>query len=111
MKRAGESASAAEALGDLYRLSGRKALAQDAYRDAFEYLRYETRYGVHMSLDLATFQVDRGIRLGEGLALARAGTETGRVSSGTTPSVGRSSETVDAGRGWSSPACASPRHP
>lgn len=73
IKRAGKSASAAEALGDLYRLTGREALAQDAYRDAFEYLRYETRYGVHMSLDLATFQVDRGIRLGEGLVLARRG--------------------------------------
>ena len=73
LKRAGESASAAEALGDLYRLSGREALAQDAYRDAFAYLRYETQYGVHMSLDLATFQVDRGIRLREGLALARRG--------------------------------------
>ena len=34
MKRAGESASAAESLGDLYRLTGREALAQDAYRDA-----------------------------------------------------------------------------
>lgn len=73
MERAGKSASAAEALGDLYRLTGREALAQDAYRDAFEYLRYETKYGVHMSLDLATFQVDRGIRLREGLVLARRG--------------------------------------
>ena len=69
MKRAGAS----EALGDLYRLTGREALAQDAYRDAFESLRYETKYGVHMSLDLAAFQVDRGIRLREGLALARRG--------------------------------------
>jgi tetratricopeptide (TPR) repeat protein len=73
MKRVGKSASAAEALGDLYRLTGQESLAQDAYRGAVEYLRYETRYGVHMSLDLATFQVDRGIRLGEGLALARRG--------------------------------------
>jgi tetratricopeptide (TPR) repeat protein len=73
MKRAGKTASAVEALGDLYRLSGRESLAQDAYRDAFEYLRYETRYGVHMSLDLATFQADRGIRLGEALVLARRG--------------------------------------
>ena len=69
MKRAGAS----EALGDLYRLTGREALAEDAYQDAFESLRYETRYGVQMSLDLATFQVDRGIRLREGLALARRG--------------------------------------
>lgn len=73
MNGAGKSASAAEALGDLYRLTGREALARAAYRDAFEYFRYETRYGVHMSLDLATFQVDRGIRLREGLALARRG--------------------------------------
>jgi tetratricopeptide (TPR) repeat protein len=73
MKRAGRSAAAAEALGDLYRLTGRETLAREAYGDAFEYLRYETRYGVHMSLDLATFQVDRGIRLGEALALARHG--------------------------------------
>lgn len=73
MKRVGKSASAAEALGDLYRLTGREALAQDAYRDALEYLRYESTYGVHMSLDLATFQVDRGIRLGESLVLARRG--------------------------------------
>jgi len=73
MQRAGKSASAAESLGDLYRLTGQGALARHAYRDAFEYLRYESRYGVHMSLDLATFQVDRGIRLGEGLALARRG--------------------------------------
>jgi tetratricopeptide (TPR) repeat protein len=73
LKRAGKSASAAEALGDLYRLTGREALAQDAYRDALEYLRYESTYGVHMSLDLATFQVDRGIRLGESLVLARRG--------------------------------------
>jgi tetratricopeptide (TPR) repeat protein len=73
MKRAGRSASAAEALGDLYRLTGRERLARDAYRDAFAYLRYEIRYGVRMSLDLATFQVDRGIRLREALALARRG--------------------------------------
>lgn len=73
LERTGGSASAAEALGDLYRLTGREALAQAAYRDAFAALRYETRYGVHMSLDLATFQVDRGIRLAEGLRLARSG--------------------------------------
>jgi tetratricopeptide (TPR) repeat protein len=73
MKGTGRSASAAESLGDLYRLTGQGALARHAYQDAFEYLRYESRYGVHMSLDLATFQVDRGIRLGEGLALARRG--------------------------------------
>lgn len=73
MKRAGKSASAAEALGDLYRVMGREDLAQGAYRVALEYLQYETKYGVHMSLDLATLQVDRGIRLGEGLALARRG--------------------------------------
>jgi tetratricopeptide (TPR) repeat protein len=73
MKRVRKSASAAEALGDLYRLTGREDLAQDAYRGALEYLQYETKYGVHMSLDLATLQVDRGIRLGEGLALARRG--------------------------------------
>jgi tetratricopeptide (TPR) repeat protein len=73
MKRAGRSAAAAEALGDLHSVTGRQDLARDAYRDALDYLRYETRYGVHMSLDLATFQVDRGIRLREALALARRG--------------------------------------
>jgi tetratricopeptide (TPR) repeat protein len=73
LERAGPSASGAEALGDLYRSSGREPLARRAYAEAFETLRYETRYGVRMSLDLATFQVDRGIRLTEALELARRG--------------------------------------
>jgi tetratricopeptide (TPR) repeat protein len=73
MQRAGSSASAAEALGDLYRLTERAHLARRAYARAFALLRYETQYGVRMSLDLATFQVDRGIRLREALGLARRG--------------------------------------
>ena len=73
LRQAGGSATAHEALGDLYRLSGRDRLARQAYAGAFKALRYEIRYGVHMSLDLATFQVDRGIRLGDALTLARRG--------------------------------------
>jgi tetratricopeptide (TPR) repeat protein len=73
LEQAGPGASASETLGDLYRVAGREALARRAYAQAFEALRYETRYGVRMSLDLATFQVDRGIRLREALALARRG--------------------------------------
>jgi tetratricopeptide (TPR) repeat protein len=73
LKQAGGSASALETLGDVYRTSGRDRLARNAYAQAFDALRYETRYGVRMSLDLATFQVDRGIRLNEALRLARRG--------------------------------------
>jgi tetratricopeptide (TPR) repeat protein len=73
LKQAGEGASALEALGDIYRTSGRERLARQAYAQADDALRYETRYGVRMSLDLATFQVDRGIRLNDALALARRG--------------------------------------
>jgi tetratricopeptide (TPR) repeat protein len=73
LKQAGAGASALEALGDLHRGSERERLARQAYAGAFEALRYETRYGVRMSLDLATFQVDRGIRLRKALALARRG--------------------------------------
>ena len=73
LKQAGPSASAAEALGDFYRVSGREGAAQREYAKALEALRYEARFGVQMSLDLATLQVDRGIRLIEALALARRG--------------------------------------
>ena len=68
-----EQAGASETLGDLYRATGRQRLARTAYAEAFAVLRYEIQYGVRMSLDLATFQVDRGIRLQEALALARRG--------------------------------------
>jgi tetratricopeptide (TPR) repeat protein len=68
-----EQAGASETLGDLYRATGREGLARRAYAEALEALRYETRYGVRMSLDLATFQIDRGLRLKEALALARRG--------------------------------------
>jgi tetratricopeptide (TPR) repeat protein len=73
LQQAGRGASSSEALGDLYRVTGREVLARRAYVQALEALRYEIRYGVRMSLDLATFQLDRGIRPREALALARRG--------------------------------------
>jgi tetratricopeptide (TPR) repeat protein len=73
LQQAGPGGSPSEALGDLYRRSGREALARRAYAQSLEALSYETRFGVRMSLDLATFQVDRGIRLREALTLARRG--------------------------------------
>lgn len=71
--RLAKQAGAAETLGDLYRLTGRERLARRAYAEAFSTLRGEIPYGVRMNLDLASFQVDRGIRLREALALARRG--------------------------------------
>ena len=68
-----KQAGAAETLGDLYRLTGKDRLARRAYAEALSTLRGETAYGVRMNLDLASFQVDRGIRLREALALARSG--------------------------------------
>jgi tetratricopeptide (TPR) repeat protein len=71
--RLAKQAEAAETLGDLYRLTGKHRLARRAYAEAFAGLQAEIPYGVRMSLDLASFQVDRGIRLREALALARRG--------------------------------------
>lgn len=68
-----KQAGAAETLGDLYRVTGKDRLARRAYAEALSTLRGETAYGVRMNLDLASFQVDRGIRLREALALARSG--------------------------------------
>ncbi len=59
-------------LGDLYSAAGRDAAAADSYGAAERAFRLEAEAGAKVELELALFQVDRGIRLAQALSLARA---------------------------------------
>jgi tetratricopeptide (TPR) repeat protein len=58
-------------LGDLYRATGRERLAGEQYQLVGAIDRLLTTNGVVTDLELALFDVDHGVRLGESLARAR----------------------------------------
>jgi len=58
-------------LGDLYRAAGRPGLAREQYRLVGAIDRLFVANGVETDLELALFNVDHGVRLGESLERAR----------------------------------------
>jgi tetratricopeptide (TPR) repeat protein len=60
-------------LGDLYRVTGRPVLAQRQYALIGAIDRLLQANGVRTDVDIALFQADHGIRLGQALSRARVG--------------------------------------
>ena len=58
--------------GDLLRRAGKRAAARRQYELVGAIARLERTYGVNVDLEIALFDVDHGIRLGQTPALARA---------------------------------------
>ena len=86
------------ALGDLYRVTGRPALAQRQYALIGAIEQLLDANGVKTDLEIALFQVDHGIAMRHALARAGSAAPSGPRSTATTSSAGRSRATAGAPR-------------
>jgi tetratricopeptide (TPR) repeat protein len=87
-------------LGDLYRVNGQAAQARKQYALIAVIERLLVANGVKTDLETALFDVDHGIRLPHALALPARPAPSGRRSTATTCSPGRSTATAAAAKPW-----------